>query len=57
MAVLPVLSFDNPVLRRKAKRVPAIDGSIQKLIDDMIETMRTAPGAGLAAPQVGSLFE
>ena len=53
MAILPVLSFDNPVLRRKAKRVPAIDGSIQKLIDDMIETMRAAPGAGLAAPQVG----
>lgn len=53
MAVLPVLSFDNPVLRRKAKRVPAIDGSIQRLIDDMIETMRAAPGAGLAAPQVG----
>jgi len=33
--------------------VPAIDGSIQRLIDDMIETMRNASGAGLAAPQVG----
>lgn len=53
MAILPILSFDNPVLRRKAKRVSAIDGSIQRLIDDMIETMQAAPGLGLAAPQVG----
>jgi peptide deformylase len=53
MAILPIVSFDNPVLRQKAKRVPAIDGSIQRLIDDMIETMRSASGAGLAAPQVG----
>jgi peptide deformylase len=53
MAILPIVSFDNPVLRQKAKRVPAIDGSIQRLIDDMIETMRNASGAGLAAPQVG----
>jgi peptide deformylase len=53
MATLPILSFDSPLLRRKAKRVPAIDGSIQRLIDDMIETMKAAPGLGLAAPQVG----
>jgi peptide deformylase len=53
MAILPIVSFDNPVLRQKAKRVSAIDGSIQRLIDDMIETMRNASGAGLAAPQVG----
>ena len=53
MAILSVLSLDNPVLRKKAKRVPAIDGSIQRLIDDMIETMRDTSGAGLAAPQIG----
>jgi peptide deformylase len=53
MAILPVLSLDNPVLRQRAKRVPAIDGSIQRLIDDMIETMRDTGGAGLAAPQIG----
>ena len=54
MAVLPICHFpDNPVLKQKARRVPAIDGSIQKLIDDMIETMRQANGVGLAAPQVG----
>jgi peptide deformylase len=53
MAILPVVALDNPVLRQKAKRVPAIDGSIQGLIDDMIETMRDTGGVGLAAPQIG----
>ena len=54
MGVLPICHFpDNPVLKQKAKRVPSIDGSIQKLIDDMIETMRQANGVGLAAPQIG----
>jgi peptide deformylase len=43
----------DPVLRQKARKVPAIDASIQKLIDDMIDTMRDAPGVGLAANQVG----
>jgi peptide deformylase len=53
MAVRPILVVGNPVLRQKAKRVSRVDQSIQKLIDDMIETMRAAPGVGLAAPQVG----
>ena len=53
MAVLPIRLAGDPVLRQKAKKVPAIDASIQKLIDDMIETMRDAPGVGLAANQVG----
>jgi peptide deformylase len=43
----------DPLLRQKAKKVPQIDGSIQNLIDDMLETMREEHGAGLAAPQVG----
>ncbi len=46
------LSSDS-VLRQKAKRVPTVDGSIQQLIDDMIQTMRQTNGVGLAAPQVG----
>ena len=40
-------------MRQKAKRVSQVDRPIQKLIDDMIETMKAAPGVGLAAPQVG----
>ncbi len=54
MAVLPIRVFPDPVLKQKAKRVGTIDGSIRKLISDMIETMHAAPGrVGLAAPQVG----
>jgi peptide deformylase len=51
--IRPILVVGHPTLRTKAKRVSHIDRSIQKLIDDMIETMRAAPGVGLAAPQVG----
>lgn len=53
MAVLPIRMAGDPVLRQKAKKVKKIDDSIQKLIDDMIETMRDAPGVGLAGNQVG----
>jgi len=54
MAILPIRVVPDPVLRQKAKRVKAVDGSIKKLIADMIETMHAAPGrVGLAAPQVG----
>lgn len=53
MAVLPIRTAGDPVLRQKAKKVPKIDASIQRLIDDMIDTMRDAPGVGLAANQVG----
>ena len=53
MAVRPILNFDQPVLREKAKKVARVDTSIQRLIDDLAETMLAAPGAGLAAPQIG----
>ena len=53
MAVRPILTFDHPVLREKAKKVARVDMSIQRLIDDLAETMLDAPGAGLAANQIG----
>jgi peptide deformylase len=53
MAVLPIVHVPDPVLRQKTRKVKKIDASIQKLIDDMIETMYDAPGVGLAANQVG----
>ena len=43
----------EPILRQKAKRVTSVDKSIQKLVDDMIDTLHDASGVGLAAPQVG----
>ena len=53
MAIIPIRIAPDPILQQKSKRVRSIDGSIQKLISDMIETMHAAPGVGLAAPQVG----
>jgi peptide deformylase len=53
MAVLDIKVIDDPVLRRKAKKVTKVTPELRQLIDDMIETMRDAPGVGLAAPQVG----
>jgi peptide deformylase len=53
MAILPVLTLPEPILRQKSKRVRTIDGSVRKLAGDMIETMHAASGVGLAAPQVG----
>jgi len=57
MAVLQIRTLPDPVLRQKAKKVNKIDDSIQKLIDDMIDTLHADPNrAGLAAPQVGVLL-
>jgi peptide deformylase len=53
MAVLPIITAPDPRLKLKARRVDAVDDDIRRLMDDMLETMRTAIGIGLAAPQVG----
>jgi peptide deformylase len=51
--ILPIRKYGDDVLRLPAKPVEQIDDSLQKLIDDMIETMYAAPGVGLAANQIG----
>lgn len=48
-----ILVVENPILRQKARKVKKVDSALNKLIDDMLETMREAPGVGLAAPQLG----
>jgi peptide deformylase len=53
MAVRTIYGFEHPTLRQKAKKVAKVDASVVKLIDDLAETMLAAPGAGLAAPQIG----
>jgi peptide deformylase len=53
MSLREIVTLPEPVLRRKAKPVTDFGPSLQALVDDMIETMRVAPGVGLAAPQVG----
>jgi peptide deformylase len=52
MGIRTIVSLPDPVLRRKARPVTRFDSNLQTLIEDMIETMRAAPGVGLAAPQV-----
>lgn len=52
MALRHIVTVPEPILRRKAKPITKFDKVLQTLIDDMIETMRDAPGVGLAAPQV-----
>ncbi len=52
MAILDIAFLPDPVLRRKAKKIIVIDKDLQTFIDNMIETLRNAPGVGLAAPQV-----
>jgi peptide deformylase len=54
MAVLPIRTLPDPILRKKTKRVTTIDKSIKKLVADMRETLHAAAGrVGLAAPQLG----
>ena len=52
MALLTILEYPDPRLRTRATPVDKVDGSIRRLIDDMLETMYAAPGIGLAASQV-----
>lgn len=55
MALLPILTAPDPRLKKKSQPVKAVDAEIRQLMDDMLETMKAAPGIGLAAPQVGAL--
>lgn len=52
MAILSILEFPDPRLRKTARRVSKVDDDLRRLIDDMFETMYAAPGVGLAATQV-----
>ncbi len=53
MTLRKIVTLPEAVLRRKAHTVTKVDKNVQTVIDDMIETMREAPGVGLAAPQIG----
>lgn len=55
MSLRKVITLPHDTLRKKARRVSDFGHPLQELIDDMIETMRAAPGVGLAAPQVDVL--
>jgi peptide deformylase len=53
MAIKKILTFPDPVLRQKTERVTSFDDSLRQLARDLAETMYDAPGAGLAANQIG----
>ena len=53
MVTRRILTADEPILREKTKKVTDFDASLHRLLDDLLETMRDAPGIGLAANQVG----
>jgi peptide deformylase len=52
MAIREIITIGHPTLRQKARKVTRFSPELKRLIDDMVETMRSAPGVGLAAPQV-----
>lgn len=54
--IRPILKYGDTTLHQKAADVPSINPVIERLIDDMIDTMYAAPGVGLAAPQIGVPF-
>jgi len=51
----PILTYGHPILRKATQPVAHLNGDLDRLIDDMVETMHAAPGVGLAANQIGSL--
>jgi peptide deformylase len=53
MAVYRIVELGDPVLRQKSNPVPEVNGSIQKLLDNLADTLYSAKGLGLAAPQIG----
>ena len=52
MALREIITLPHPTLRRKARKATDYGPEMQTLVDDMVETMRQAPGVGLAAPQI-----
>lgn len=56
MAILPIVTYDDELLRKETKKITENSDSLQQLIGDMFETMYNSNGVGLAAPQVGRLL-
>ncbi len=55
MAIRPILTAEHPMLREKSKKVTRFGDALQRLVEDMFDTMHAAYGLGLAAPQIGVL--
>ncbi len=57
MSLRTIITYPNPILRKKAEPVEAFDNKLKTLVNDMAETMYDAPGIGLAAPQIGESLQ
>lgn len=57
MPILPVVTYNDPVLRKETKSIETDSDELQTLIDDMFETMYNSNGVGLAAPQIGKSIQ
>jgi len=55
LAILPIYKYPHTILRQRAKKISIIDKSIQKLVDDMMDTLQNSGGVGLSANQIGVL--
>jgi peptide deformylase len=55
MAVRPILTAENPLLRQKSKKVTRFGAALESLVQDLWDTLHVANGVGLAAPQIGVL--
>jgi peptide deformylase len=53
MSIRPILTADEAILHQRARKVTQFDASLHRLLQEMVETMRDAPGIGLAANQIG----
>lgn len=53
MAIVPIITIPDPILRRRAAPIERVDSELRRLAEDMLATMYDAPGIGLAAPQIG----
>src|SRR5690625_134863 len=57
MAILPIVTYNDPILLERTESVKENSDELQELIDDMFETMYNAAGVGLAAPQIGQKLQ
>ena len=57
MAIKEIVTYPNPILKKKSKPITAFDSELKRLVDDMAETMFAVPGSGLAAVQIGALLQ
>ena len=57
MAIKEIVTYPNPILKKKSKPITAFDSELKQLVDDMAETMFAVPGSGLAAVQIGALLQ